>query len=623
MNPIAWVEGLNGATLVMVICFLMFIEETGVPVPFAPGDLVLAIGGIAVAGGRVNPAVLVAAVSVSITVGAIIGREAAHLLGWERLMRVAEPLHARGPLERAAGLLQRGGWRAVFTARLIPGLRVYTTQVAGVSRMPRTTFLAGLLPANVVYIAAFLGLGAAFGRPILGLIHAAEHQLLIAILLLAVLIAAFLLTRAPARRTLASLQAAGWAGPLKFSLDSVSVILILSCLGLNFAGRAIAVTFGLPLFLDSIGTVLAGVIAGPWVGGSVGFISNLLSSNTVDPIAAPYGIVSFAVGFAAGLARYLNWQKRASGWIALWLVCFAIAALVSTPLNFLVSGGNSGVPLGDSIYAALRGTPVPGPLAALIGEAAIDLPDKLLTVLVALLIVQGLPARRPVPATAALDLGQAFTFVFRSHRWVRKLAFGALCLLFSWLIVPLLLLAGYIVEVAKQVRSGARELPAWDHPWQNIKDGFKIITALLIWALPTVLLSIPAGVIAGINETGPALPAAVTRLAGVVAAIGSVWSLLVLILEPAIIIQYIDRGFLSALNVTAVIRRLRVNLGLSIVVGVLVIVLTTIGLIGIAGVGIGVLLTLPYASFVGAYLVGWYARLTDRPVLRGAEAINR
>ncbi len=136
MNPITWVQGLDGTTLIVVICVLMFIEETGIPLPFAPGDLVLAIGGIAVAGGRVNPALLVGAVAVTITLGAIIGWGVAEFLAWERLMRVAEPLHARGPLERAAGLLQRGGWRAVFTARLIPGLRVYTTQVAGVSRMP-------------------------------------------------------------------------------------------------------------------------------------------------------------------------------------------------------------------------------------------------------------------------------------------------------------------------------------------------------------------------------------------------------------------------------------------------------------------------------------------------------
>src|SRR5438874_2663427 len=173
MNPIAWFQGLDGTTLVVAICILMFIEETGVPLPFAPGDLVLAIGGIAVAGGRVNP--------------------------------------------------------------------------------------------------------------ILALIQLAEHQLLLALLILLPLVGLFLLTRAPARRILASMEAAGWTGPLRFSLDSVGVVLILGCLGLNFAGHAIVVAFGLPLFLDSIGTVLAGVVAGPWVGGSVGFISNLVSSNTVDP----------------------------------------------------------------------------------------------------------------------------------------------------------------------------------------------------------------------------------------------------------------------------------------------------------------------------------------------------
>src|SRR6267378_947288 len=405
-----FIENLGGMALILTICGLLFVEELGVPLPFAPGDLVLAIGGIAVAGGRVNPVWLVGAVAVSITVGAIIGWAVAEWLGWDRLMRIAEPLRARGPLERASGLLQRGGWRGVFTARLIPGLRVYTTQVAGVSRVPLRTYVAGLLPANAVYIAAFVGLGAAFGRPILALIQLAEHQLLIALLILVALLIVFFVVRAPLRRTLVSLQAAGWTGPLRFRLDSVSVMLILGSLGLNFAGRAIATTLGLPLFLDSTGTILAGVVGGPWVGGSVGFISNLVSSNTVDPIAAPYGIVSFAVGFAAGLARYLNWQKRVSGWGALWLMTFVIATLVSTPLNFLVSGGKSGVAVGDRIYAALSGAHVPR------------------------LIAQGLPARRAAAASADLDLGEAVTFVVRSNRWVRKLLIGAACLLFFWLI---------------------------------------------------------------------------------------------------------------------------------------------------------------------------------------------
>jgi energy-coupling factor transport system substrate-specific component len=624
VNPIAWFQGLDGTTLVVAICILMFIEETGVPLPFAPGDLVLAIGGIAVAGGRVNPILLVSAVAISVTLGAIIGRAVAELLGWDRLMRIAQPLHARGALERAAGLLQRGGWRTVFTARLIPGLRVYTTQVAGVSRVPFRTFVAGLLPANAVYIAAFVGLGAAFGRPILALIQLAEHQFLLALLILVPLVGVFLLTRAPARRILASMEAAGWTGPLRFSLDSVGVVLILGCLGLNFAGHAIVVAFGLPLFLDSIGTVLAGLVAGPWVGGSVGFISNLVSSNSVDPVAAPYGIVSFAVGFAAGLSRYLNWQKRATGWIALWLVLVAIASLVSTPLNFLTSGGKSNVALGDSIYAALDRAHLPRVLAAFAGEAAVDLPDKLLTVIAALLIAQGLPERRGVAGTADLDLGEAFTFVVRSDRWVRKLMAGAACLLLIWLIVPFLLLIGYIVEIARRVRSGARELPAWDHPWKNIKEGFKILAALLIWVVPSALLSIPAAIVEAAASEGSrqALGGSISAVAGIVAAIGSVWSLVVLLLEPAIISQYIERGFWGALNARAVIRRVRVNLALSIVVGALVVVLTTIGLIGLAAIAIGVLVTFPYATFVGAYLVGRYAQLTDRPTLR-AEAINR
>jgi energy-coupling factor transport system substrate-specific component len=603
VNPIAWVQALQGPGLIAVICGLMFIEETGVPLPFAPGDLVLAIGGIAVAGGRVNPVMLVAAVAVTITIGAIVGREAAALLGWDRLMRVAEPLRARGALERAAGMLQRGGWRAVFTARLIPGLRVYTTQVAGVSRVPLRTFVAGLLPANAVYIAAFVGLGAAFGRPILALIQLAERQLLIALLILVALVALFLLTRAPIRRTLVSLQAAGWTGPLNFSLDSVSVVLILSALGLNFAGRAIAVTFGLPLFLDSIGTVLAGVVGGPWVGGSVGFISNLLSSNTVDPIAAPYAIVSFAVGFAAGLARYLNWQRRASGWVSLWLVTFAISSLVSTPLNFLISDGNSGVGLGDSIYAGLYGAHVPRILAAFIGEAAVDLPDKLITVVVALLIAPGLPRPRGALGSADLNLGEAFTFVVRSDRWVRRLLAAALSLLFSWLIVPLLLLIGYVVEIARRVRAGDHALPPWDHRWQKITDGFKVLGAILIWNIPSLLTSIFDQV-------------------GVVAAAGSVWSLLVLLLVPGIISQYLDRGFRGALNAAAVLRRFRVNLALSLVVGALTVALSTIGLIGLVALVIGVLITLAYASFIGGYLIGQYARLTDRPRSR-PEAVDR
>src|SRR5438270_3433296 len=593
----------------------MFLEEVGVPLPFAPGDLVLAIGGIAIAAGRVNAWLFVPAVTVVILVGASLGRELFALLGWNRLMRVAEPLHARGALERASGLLQRGGWRAVFTARLIPGLRVHTTQVAGVSRIPRLTFLSGLIPATAVYIGAFVGLGAAFGRPILALIHEAEHQVLIAIALGLAVVIAFLLTRSPFRRTLASLEAGGWTGPLKFDLGSVGLVLSLGSLGLNFAGLAIAVTFHLPLFLDSIGTVLAGVVAGPWIGGSVGFISNLVSSNTIDPIAAPYGIVSFAVGFAAGLTRYLNWHKRPMGWVALWLLCFAIAAMASTPLNFLFNNDATSVGFGDAIDASLTSFHLPTLLAAFLGEAAVDLPDKFITVVAALLIAQGIAQPQRTTSPAEFDLSEAFTFVVRSHGWVRKLGAAALCVLFSWLVVPYLLLSGYLIDLARSRRADHRDLPAWNRPWPRIKDGFKINLVLLLWALPSLVLSIPATIVASARGQSSLISSdPVSDLAAILAAIGSIWILVVLLFEPAIFSEYLDRGLVGALNLWRVARRLRRNLTLSIVVGALVIVLTVLGLIGLAGVLIGALITLPYAGFVGAYLVGYYAKVTGRQV---------
>ena len=60
-------------------------------------------------------------------------------------------------------------------------------------------------------------------------------------------------------------------------------------------------------------------------------------------------------------------------------------------VNIALYNGQSGVWFGDAIYAALVKGGFPTVLAAYLDEAAGDLPDKLITVLVALLIYQGLP----------------------------------------------------------------------------------------------------------------------------------------------------------------------------------------------------------------------------------------
>ena len=72
---LAWVQGLDGLVLALVIGGLLFVEEVGVPLPLAPGDLILAIGGIAIAAGKIPAVELIAIVMATIVGGSMVGRE--------------------------------------------------------------------------------------------------------------------------------------------------------------------------------------------------------------------------------------------------------------------------------------------------------------------------------------------------------------------------------------------------------------------------------------------------------------------------------------------------------------------------------------------------------------------
>ncbi|HET9847473.1 MAG TPA: RDD family protein [Candidatus Dormibacteraeota bacterium] len=178
-NPLTSIASLSGDLLIAVLAGLVFIEESGIPIPFAPGDVLLIIAGIAIASDTVEPVPMVGALFAASVLGALVGREVFAAVGRPALLKVAEVLRFRPALERATNLLRRGGAVAVFIGRLTPGLRINTTQVAGVSNMPRLTFAIGLIPSVIVYLAIFIGLGALVGRPAIGLFHRAEHRLFV------------------------------------------------------------------------------------------------------------------------------------------------------------------------------------------------------------------------------------------------------------------------------------------------------------------------------------------------------------------------------------------------------------------------------------------------------------
>lgn len=607
VNPLGWIQALQGPTLIGIICALLFLEEVGVPIFFAPGDLLLAIAGIAIAAGRVNPVLMVAAALVAILAGATVGREAFALLGWNRLMRIARPLRVEDALDRVARMLERNGWRGITTGRLIPGLRVHTTQIAGVSHMPRLVFWLGLLPATALYVTAFVGLGAAFGRPILEVIHRAEHQVVTLVVGAVLILVAIVVLRRAASRLVP--EVGGWSGVFHFQLDSPGFFVIPTAIGLNFAGHALATALKLPLFLDSIGTILCALLAGPWLAGGVGFISNLLVANTFDPSAAVYSVVAFAIGFTVGWAWRLRTVHPTGGWLPLWLTAVVVASLVSTPLNIAFQGGRPGVPLGDSIHTQLVARHFPIVASAFLSEAAIDLPDKLITIVGALLLYNVLPKPARSPSSVVLDVGAAFAYVFRSSQWLRKLAIATICILFSWLLlVPFWLFLGYAIEAARVSRQAASELPKWDHLLTKAKDGFLITLLLSIWYLPAALLALPANL-------SPALETQAwqnTAFNGL-AALSGFWVIAAVGAQSAIWSQYLVGGFWQGFNVPAILARVSTNAGLTVVVGALSIALFTVAIGGAGLFLVGAVITLPYSTLVAAHLFGQYSRLTDRP----------
>lgn len=166
--------GLSGYPLIGVICGLVLVEELGIPMPMAPGDLLLVLTGVSIATGRVNPFAVVTAVYVSALLGAIGGRELCARIGSTALPRIARLLHAGDRVEALTAKLRRGGSATVFVGRITPGMRVYTTQLSGLVGIPRRTFLIGLAPGTALYDAVFISLGAWLG---LGVLTTIKHYM--------------------------------------------------------------------------------------------------------------------------------------------------------------------------------------------------------------------------------------------------------------------------------------------------------------------------------------------------------------------------------------------------------------------------------------------------------------
>jgi len=174
-------------------------------------------------------------------------------------------------------------------------------------------------------------------------------------------------------------------------LSTAAIVLIPVAIGINYLGKLFAGLLKLPLWLDAIGTVLASMLAGPIIGASAGVINNLIYGVTVDPISTVYALTSGVIGLLVGIMAYKGWISNLGKAIVTGLLVGLIAATVSTPLNIIFWGGQTGNVWGDAFYAFLINKDLPTWLASFGNSIIVDVPDKVATVIIAYLLFRGLP----------------------------------------------------------------------------------------------------------------------------------------------------------------------------------------------------------------------------------------
>jgi hypothetical protein len=90
--------------------------------------------------------------------------------------------------------------------------------------------------------------------------------------------------------------------------DTRTIVLIPIAIAINIVlGQTVAAALKVPIYLDSIGTILVGVLAGPIAGAATGLLSNitwtfiLAGTPFGAPFAWPFAIVAAVIGLIAGL----------------------------------------------------------------------------------------------------------------------------------------------------------------------------------------------------------------------------------------------------------------------------------------------------------------------------------
>lgn len=179
----------------------------------------------------------------------------------------------------------------------------------------------------------------------------------------------------------------------RVNLTPAVIGLIPAAVGINYVAKAFAEGLKLPVWLGSLGTYLASMLAGPIPGAISGFINNVIYGLTLSPISTVYALTSIGIGIAVGVLHAKGGFSSAKKIFVSALIIALVSSVISTPLNVIFWGGQTGIAWGDSLFAVLVANHVPVFIASFVDEFVLDILDKVVVAYVACLIYKQIPKK--------------------------------------------------------------------------------------------------------------------------------------------------------------------------------------------------------------------------------------
>ncbi len=171
-----------------------------------------------------------------------------------------------------------------------------------------------------------------------------------------------------------------------------SVPFIAFGIALNLTVGQIVSVLRIPLYLDSIGTILVAVLVGPFAGIITGAFANVMAAAVGNPTSMFFIPVVVVIGGVSGILATLGWFKQ-------WYLCVLggilqgiLAAVASAPISAYLFGGTtmSGM---DAVVYYFRSTGHNILTSTFYQGLASDPVDKTVSYLLVFLVLKNLPLR--------------------------------------------------------------------------------------------------------------------------------------------------------------------------------------------------------------------------------------